>query len=604
MKGLDRLRKIVLALLILPFLLSSSFYLLYLAAQENQKPIVYIISMRSNVPSDLRNAVKLVNRLLYLDQSVYWVAQPSSVLIEGEEYMLDGGDFIIPLYQNLQNDISPFSFFSQNYLEEIFEELHVPIIKTNSNVEALVYPLQYAKVVVFYGGGVTGGALEHIRPLEDVGFSIGIVREENLSRESLAKYDVVTFPGGGPYDKYLSQENMETIKDFVNGGGGFLGTCGGSILGIKLGLLDAEAAVEGSYEAYADLRGPVLLNLTASINPIVFGYSLSVESMYFYGPFITKTGNDVETVASYRSRTTDLSTYFPEIAKAYNYTPQTEVIDDFWGASAIIAGKYGSGKVVLSTVHPEILAASQRLFFNSIYYLSCGDEFIFRTSQYPSARKTSKTNLSNEPLSIINEVVWSQLRTSASALIDSASTAQEVLIGQEELNTQLVGVNGEYLQLFLNDIQNRSTALLTKIEELHDAYRNLESAKTLLKQRQPLSLSHSVAFQNLLFLTERLQRRILSLQESMSNLSSLTYLVDAVNDDLLGEKALLRQIESENSQDNQYYQNIINLHAQESLSLVKLKDEVDYHLLQWTFEAESILFEANLLNYALNANAN
>jgi hypothetical protein len=66
---------------------------------------------------------------------------------------------------------------------------------------------------------------------------------------------------------------------------------------------------------------------------------------------------------------------------------------------------------------------------------------------------------------------------------------------------------------------------------------------------------------------------------------------------LLNEKLLLQQIESETSQDSQYYQNIINLHAAESLTLVKLKDEVDYYLLQWTFEAESILTEAILLNY-------
>jgi len=595
---LDRLRKIVLALLILPLLLSSSFYLLYLAAQESQKPLVYLISMRSNVPSDLRNAVKLVNRLLHLDQSVYWVAQPSSVLIEGEEHLLDSGDFIIPLYPNLQNDVSSFSFLSQNYLEEVFEELHVPIMKINSNFEALVYPLKYAKVAVFYGGGVTGGALEHIRPLEDAGFSVEIVREENLSRESLTKYDIVTFPGGGPYDKYLSQEDMETIKDFVNNGGGFLGTCGGSMLGIKLGLLDAEPAIEGQYEAFADLRGPLLLNLTTSMNPIVFGYSSFVESMYFAGPFISNIGNNVETIGSYYARTGNLSAYFPEISKAYNYTPQTEIIDDFWGTPAIIAGKYGSGKAVLSAVHPEILVVSQRLFFNSIYYLSCGSQFMFSTLQHSSAQKVSNFNLSNEALGIVNETVWSQLRSSTSTLIDSASRDREVLMGLKERNMRLVGLAGEYLQLFLDDIENRSTALLTKIDELHNAYRNLEVDKTFLKQAQPRSLSHLLTRLNLLSSIEELQHRVLSLQESFANLSDLTHLMDTVKDELLNEKSLLQQIESETSQDNQYYQNIINLHIAESLTLVKLKDEVDYYLLKWTFEAKSILTEANLLNYA------
>jgi len=595
-KKLAAPRKTVLALLILPLLLSGLSYSLYLAAQANQKPVVYVITMQSNSQPYLTNATRLVNRLLYLNQSVYWLAETVTVLM-GMVGQLEGGDFIVPFIPNLQNGASSFSSLSQAYLEGIFIEFHVPIVKLSSNLNARVYPLEHVKVAVFYGGGVTGGAHEHIRPLENAGFNVEIIRED-LTCESLAEYDIVTFPGGGPYDKYLSQENMQAIKDFVSGGGGFLGTCGGSMLGIKLGLLDAEPAINGQYETFADLRGPLLLNLTADpVNPIVFGYSSFVESMYFWGPFLSSIGNDVETIGSYHARTRNLSVYFPEISKAYDYTPKTEVIDDFWGTPAIIAGKYGSGKVVLSAVHPEILPVSQRLFFNSIYYLSSGDEFLFRTSQYPVTQKTSRANSGNEVTSIVNESAWHQLRTSTSTLISSASKNREVLKGLEELNTQLVGVVGEYLQLFLDDIQNRSTALLTKIEELHDAYRNLEADKTLLKQTQPLSLSHSLARLNLLSSMDELQRRILSLQGSLSSLSNLTQLMSTAKDELLNEKLLLQQLESETSQDSQYYQNIIGLHAAESLTLVRLKDEVDYYLLKWTFEAESILTEANLLNY-------
>ena len=184
------------------------------------------------------------------------------------------------------------------------------------------YPLNQAKLAVFYGGGVTGGSLEHIYPLEEAGFSLGIVREENLRRGELSEYNVITFPGGGPYGNYLSEEDMESIRDFVRLGGGFLGTCGGLILGIELELLDAEVAMAGQYEAYADLRGPVLLKVTRSSSPVVFGYPTFFESTYFMGPFISSVGTDVDAIGSYYNSTENLSLYFPEIIKAYNFTPQ------------------------------------------------------------------------------------------------------------------------------------------------------------------------------------------------------------------------------------------------------------------------------------------
>lgn len=246
------------------------------------------------------------------------------------------------------------------------------------------------------------------------------------------------------------------------------------------------------------------------------------------------------------------------------------------------------------------MTVSQRLFFNSIYYLSCGNQFVFSTLQHSSTQKVSNFNLSSENLSLPNETVWSQLRNSTSTLINSASDDQKVLTELGELNTQLVGLAGEYAHLFLNDIQNRSIALLTRIEELHNAYTNLEADKTLLNQRQTYSLSQSLTLLNLLFSIEELQRRILNLKESFSELPNLTRLMDRVKDELLNEKLLLQQIKSENSRDSQYYQNIINLHAAESLTLVKMKDEVDCYLLKWTFEAESILTEADLLNLVSN----
>ena len=195
--------------------------------------------MQTDLQPNLMNAVKLVNRLLYLNVSVYWLAEPLPISVDGAEYASASGDFIIPFYQSLSCGNVLYSTVFLQYVEMPSTEFDVSVIKIRGNVEVHAYPLNQAKVAVFYGGGVTGDSLEHIYPLEEAGFSLGIVREENLRRGELSEYNVITFPGGGPYGNYLSEEDMESIRDFVRLGGGFLGTCGGLILGIELGLLDA-----------------------------------------------------------------------------------------------------------------------------------------------------------------------------------------------------------------------------------------------------------------------------------------------------------------------------------------------------------------------------
>ena len=222
MNKLSRFASSVFKIVALPLILTTLFSSIYLNCVENQKPSIYIISMQKVSQFNAINSVKLVNKLLYLNENVYMLAEPLTVSVDGVKYALASGDFVIPFHQSLQSDTFLCSTVSQNYFEKLSAELGVPILKIHDNIEARVYPLKQAKVAVFYGGGVTGGALEHINPLEEAGFSLGIVREEDLRRGDLSEYDIITFPGGGPYEKYLSEEDREAIRDFVKRGGGFL----------------------------------------------------------------------------------------------------------------------------------------------------------------------------------------------------------------------------------------------------------------------------------------------------------------------------------------------------------------------------------------------
>jgi hypothetical protein len=163
---------------------------------------------------------------------------------------------------------------------------------------------------------------------------------------------------------------------------------------------------------------------------------------------------------------------------------------------------------------------------------------------------------------------------------------------------QIVGVSGEYLTLFLEEINSRSSGLLVQLDESVDAYEDLESFKVLSDNRQPLPPIFSLVHKDLLLSIESLQKRILDIYCSMLELEDLIHIMNIVDEELLGEKLLLQQILSGNVSSVEHYQQIIELHASESLTLSNLKDDLDYYLLSWTFEIGSVLIEGRFLNYA------
>jgi glutamine amidotransferase-like uncharacterized protein len=594
-KKLRRLTAPVFKIFVLAIFLTALFYSANMSKVRSQEPTVYFISMQTDLQSNSMNAVRLVNSLLHLNMRVYWLAEPLDISVDGLEYALASGDFIIPFPQYLAS--GDFIHSSLQYFEKLSTELNVTIIKTRCNEEIRAYQLKQPEVAVFSGGGVTGGSLEHVRLLEEAGFSLGIVTEENLRRGELSEYNVVTFPGGGPYGNYLSETDMKSIRDFVRLGGGFLGTCGGLVLGIELGLLNAEVAIEGQYEAYAGLRGAVLLNVSKSSSPIVFGYSNLFESTYFMGPFISRVGSDVETICSYYCPIEDIPLYFPEIMEAYNFSSQAEVINNFWGSPSIISGRCAAGKVVLSTVHPEILPSSQRLFINSIFYLSSGEETLLKRSYYEYALKTPKQNLrEHKSLGSINNTLFCRVRGLMSTLEERSSNAQGVLTGLEEANYQIVGVSGEYLTLFLDEINYRSSSLLIQQDESINLYEAFENFKALSKNRVLQEIPPLIR-NNLSLSIEYLQKRFLNIYHSMLESGDLINILDLAEEELLGEKLLLQQMLTGNTPSADRYQDIVNLHTSESLTLCNLKDDLDYYLLNWSFEIRRVLIEAHFFNH-------
>jgi glutamine amidotransferase-like uncharacterized protein len=573
----SKTRIIAASTIVLAVILSALFVPPYLNSISNSSEGAIIIPMQTSQQPNWINASKLVNTLLQLNFQVYLLSEPIGA-ISGTHR----GDFIIPVHQQPTGATVALS----QYILYLSKQLNVTTTHAG-NTQANVYPLNQAKVAVYYGGGVSGGSLEHIHALEQAGFSLSTVNENNMNVGDLSLFNVLTFPGGGPYLNSLNTADVDGIKQFVQGGGGYLGTCGGSVLGVELGLLDVQNVMKNFtgmlYEDWSDSRGPVILNITDSNSLIVNGYTGNLTSTYYRGPFISQVGSGVDVVCTYQASTPNLAVFDPETMndpvniEKYHFTLQPNEINLYWGTPSIVSGSYGEGKVVLSTTHPEILSESQRLFVNSVFYLSSGSQMRLNTqtaiSQNPNLQTASLEPLNTAEISMANGVL--------SQLHQKAQTSQNIISGMEQLNYEDTGATGDYLELYVDDVASRTEALMGDLGTLTVDYSLLQASN----QKTSLQINGTQIS------TESAQKIInylLGLNGKLDTLSN-------VNQQLSDEMNTLQHLPANGT--SQYYQAIRDLNRAESTTLYTLKDQVDFDLLSLTFQIHALTVEIEFLNY-------
>jgi glutamine amidotransferase-like uncharacterized protein len=133
------------------------------------------------------------------------------------------------------------------------------------------------------------------------------------------------------------------VRRFVSEGGGYLGICAGAYLATRhyswsLGVLDA-----GVLDArhWARGKGMVLIRLTRTGREMLGGAGAFASIWYAQGPLLAPGEDpeipDFETLALFRS----------EIAK--NGAPRGVMV----GTPAIVRGRFGKGRVVAMSPHPE-----------------------------------------------------------------------------------------------------------------------------------------------------------------------------------------------------------------------------------------------------------
>jgi len=152
--------------------------------------------------------------------------------------------------------------------------------------------------------------------------------ERDIRSGRLSECSLLIVPGGytARCVTALGAEGFECIREFVAGGGGYIGICAGAyiassrveVLGHPRGLGIIE--IENVRGAGLEVR---TIFVTQPDHPIVEGCGRELQIWYQNGPLI-EAGEGVETVAVYED-----------------------------GSAAIVCSTYGRGRVVIFSPHPE-----------------------------------------------------------------------------------------------------------------------------------------------------------------------------------------------------------------------------------------------------------
>jgi glutamine amidotransferase-like uncharacterized protein len=162
-----------------------------------------------------------------------------------------------------------------------------------------------------------------------------------------------------PISQAQDDDLQQAIRDFVSSGGGYFGSCGGSIPGSEeltynYGTLDMIGLLPVNSIDYLEW-------LTISYTDGFIFNDNELNGEYASGThWLSYTGGPAfDVIAGHESEVEVLATFagnFVDTVPAYEVS----------GKAAIVTGQYGDGKVVLSAPHPESYAETQFIFDNLV----------------------------------------------------------------------------------------------------------------------------------------------------------------------------------------------------------------------------------------------
>jgi glutamine amidotransferase-like uncharacterized protein len=203
------------------------------------------------------------------------------------------------------------------------------------------------RVAIFSDDGVTKAGVKEVENClpESQGFEVKPINAEQIRNGALKNFDVL-INGGGSASKQgetLGDKGREAIKKFVDGGGGFIGICAGAYLASaeypwSLGVLNAKVI---DRPHWARGEGDVKLRLTSAGQKALQPEEEVCTIHFENGPLLAPGKKDG--IDDYEP----LATFETEMRK--NDAPPGIMK----GTTAIARGKYGKGRVMCFSPHPE-----------------------------------------------------------------------------------------------------------------------------------------------------------------------------------------------------------------------------------------------------------
>src|SRR5690606_5792729 len=225
----------------------------------------------------------------------------------------------------------------------------------------------------------SGGAPWHHLALASVhGADVRIVRAEDIKAGRLEELDALVFPGGGALAMAgliapLGETGATAVRDWVERGGTYVGSCAGSVLPIALAGA-ADAAVPAARclrlvnvplantgdETLGGLASPGVGRIVVRLDtghPYAEGLPERIELVHYNGPLfdVSRAGHEVTAFGWPVSAT---SGFTP--AERFLETPDEPFVGETTlercvrlAAATALESRFGSGHVVLFGSHPE-----------------------------------------------------------------------------------------------------------------------------------------------------------------------------------------------------------------------------------------------------------
>lgn len=468
-----------------------------------------------------------VNDLLRLDVFIYWAEEDFNVL---SGYISDDsvtnrffnkGSFLIPFTGNKTKD-NLILCITNDYFNgsEIESNYKIEIIFLLEQIEIKVLPLNYAKIAYFFGTIIhpwmllyyfdllqMGGFLDNKLYLEDE-------IPNNLTNDN---FNLFIWPGGDPsadisglIDTALHLKTSIAIRDFVNNGGGYIGSCYGARTASS-GMILPFFLLQ---HYFRKIPATLFLSLIPSIffetfysgiatiklnpnNPVNYGLGETIKTWHMGpGPFFIWTAPKVKKIGVFQ----DVEIQWIE----NNYKNVSPIILELWkraiiGSSSWISSEFGKGKSVVFCDHPElpIPYKKDKVIHNSVFYTTADQQKKISFEKYISLSKIKEIFQKSQHIELeYNDFEFTDIRNELDFLINQSKQINlldknrlhliKELFLENKVNREGLKLNTVYDDSFHRMLFYFSESLY-KIEKIYNTTKNYDDLKSnILKWKEDI----------------------------------------------------------------------------------------------------------------------